>query len=83
MCSVLRGAISGVHPGIKRNAFYVSPGCVKMDLAGHNGYLALEEGAKLPAQYALLGTDAVARQFVEPGGRTPLVKSRRTTPRST
>ena len=49
----------------------VSPGYVKTDLTGHNGYMTPEQGAKLPVEYALLGANAVSGQFVEPGGRTP------------
>ncbi|SHO64788.1 Short-chain dehydrogenase [Pseudoxanthobacter soli DSM 19599] len=49
----------------------VSPGYVKTDLTGHNGYMTPEEGARLPVQYALLGTDAVSGRFVEPAGETP------------
>lgn len=51
----------------------VSPGYVKTDLTGHNGYMTPEEGAKLPVEYALLGADAVSGQFVEPGGADTLV----------
>lgn len=49
----------------------VSPGYVKTDLTGHNGYMTPEEGARLPVQYALLGTGAVSGRFVEPAGETP------------
>lgn len=49
----------------------VSPGFVKTDLTGHNGYMTPEEGAKLPVQYALLGENAVSGRFVEAGGETP------------
>lgn len=49
----------------------VSPGYVKTDLTGHNGYMTPEEGARLPVQYALLGADAVSGRFVEPDGETP------------
>ena len=49
----------------------VSPGYVKTDLTGHNGFMTPEEGAKLPVQYALLGEDAVSGHFVEAAGRTP------------
>jgi len=49
----------------------VSPGYVKTDLTGHNGFMTPEEGAKLPVHYALLGPDAVSGRFVEPGGETP------------
>jgi len=49
----------------------VSPGYVKTDLTGHNGFLTAEDGAKLPVQYALLGDDAVSGRFVEASGETP------------
>jgi NAD(P)-dependent dehydrogenase (short-subunit alcohol dehydrogenase family) len=49
----------------------VSPGYVKTDLTGHNGFMTPEEGAKLPVHYALLGENAVSGQFVEAGGETP------------
>lgn len=49
----------------------VSPGYVKTDLTGHNGFMTAEEGAVLPVKYALLGEDAVSGQFVEPDGKTP------------
>ena len=49
----------------------VSPGYVKTDLTGHNGFVTAEEGAKLPVKYALLGEDAVSGTFVEPNGATP------------
>lgn len=49
----------------------VSPGYVKTDLTGHNGFMTAEEGAKLPVEYALLGEDAVSGRFGEPGGETP------------
>lgn len=49
----------------------VSPGYVKTDLTGHNGFMTAEEGAKLPVQYALLGADAVSGKFVEASGETP------------
>jgi NAD(P)-dependent dehydrogenase (short-subunit alcohol dehydrogenase family) len=49
----------------------VSPGFVKTDLNGHTGVMSVEEGAKLPVKYALLGDDAVSGQFVEPDGLTP------------
>jgi NAD(P)-dependent dehydrogenase (short-subunit alcohol dehydrogenase family) len=49
----------------------VSPGYVKTDLTGNNGFLTAEEGAKLPVKYALLGKDAVTGQFVEASGPTP------------
>lgn len=49
----------------------VSPGFVKTDLTGHNGFMTVEEGAKLPVEYALLGENAVSGRFVEPDGVTP------------
>lgn len=49
----------------------VSPGYVKTDLNGHNGVMSVEDGAKLPVEYALLGADAVTGRFVEPGASTP------------
>jgi NAD(P)-dependent dehydrogenase (short-subunit alcohol dehydrogenase family) len=49
----------------------VSPGYVKTDLTGHNGFMTPEEGAKLPVEYALLEGDAVSGRFTEPGGETP------------
>ena len=49
----------------------VSPGYVKTDLTGHNGFMTAEEGAKLPVEYALLGSDAVSGRFVEADGKTP------------
>ena len=49
----------------------VSPGYVKTDLTGHNGYMTPEEGARLPVKYALLGSDAVSGRFVEASGETP------------
>ncbi|WP_242154587.1 hypothetical protein [Sphingomonas sp. BAUL-RG-20F-R05-02] len=45
----------------------VSPGYVRTDLTGHNGFMTAEEGAKLPLQFALLGKDAVSGRFVEAG----------------
>ena len=49
----------------------VSPGYVKTDLTGHNGFMTPEEGAMLPVRYAMLGDDAVSGRFVEPGGEAP------------
>lgn len=49
----------------------VSPGFVKTDLNGHTGHLSVEEGARLPVEFALQGDDAVSGQFVEAGGQTP------------
>lgn len=46
----------------------VSPGFVKTDLTGY-GTMTAEEGAKLPVQFALEGTESGI--FVEPGSRTP------------
>lgn len=49
----------------------VSPGYVRTDLTGHNGYMTPEEGARLPVQYALVNdADAVSGQFVEASGVT-------------
>ncbi|MCR9267540.1 MAG: SDR family NAD(P)-dependent oxidoreductase, partial [Alphaproteobacteria bacterium] len=52
--------------GIKVNS--VSPGFVKTDLTGF-GEMTAEEGARLPAEYAL--TADVSGRFVEPNGATP------------
>lgn len=52
--------------GIKVNS--VSPGFVRTDLTGQ-GTMTVEEGARLPVQYALGGEASGA--FVEPGGVTP------------
>ena len=52
--------------GIKVNS--VSPGFVKTDLTGY-GELTPEEGARLPAEYALGAK--VSGRFLEPGGETP------------
>ena len=49
----------------------VSPGYVKTDLTGHNGFMTPEEGAALPVKYALLSEDAVSGRFVEAAGATP------------
>lgn len=46
----------------------VSPGFVKTDLTGY-GTMIPEEGARLPAEYALNGNDSGS--FVEPDGTTP------------
>lgn len=46
----------------------VSPGFVKTDLTGY-GSMTPEEGARLPVQYALGGSETGL--FVEPNGRTP------------
>lgn len=48
----------------------VSPGYVRTDLTGHNGFMSAEEGARLPVEYALLGGDAVSGRFVGPDGPT-------------
>jgi NAD(P)-dependent dehydrogenase (short-subunit alcohol dehydrogenase family) len=48
----------------------VSPGYVKTDLTGHNGFMTPEEGARLPVQYALLQDNAVSGRFVEDAGET-------------
>lgn len=52
--------------GIKVNS--VSPGFVKTDLTGY-GEITPEEGARLPAEYALSAD--VSGRFVEPNGPTP------------
>ena len=49
----------------------ISPGFVKTDLTGGNGFMTPEEGARLPVEYALLGEHAVSGQFVGPSGATP------------
>lgn len=49
----------------------VSPGYLKTDLTGHNGFMTANEGAKLPVEYALLGDDPVSGRFVEASGETP------------
>ncbi len=49
----------------------VSPGYVKTDLTGHNGFITPEEGAAVPVKFALLGEDAVSGRFVEAAGTTP------------
>ena len=50
----------------------VSPGYVRTDLTGHQGFMSPEEGAALPVRYALLGAgDFVTGQFVEAAGVTP------------
>jgi NAD(P)-dependent dehydrogenase (short-subunit alcohol dehydrogenase family) len=46
----------------------VSPGFVKTDLTGY-GNMTAEEGARLPVQHALEGTESGC--FFEPGGKTP------------
>lgn len=52
--------------GIRVNS--VSPGFVKTDLTGY-GEMTPEEGARLPAEYAL--SAEVSGRFVEPDGTTP------------
>jgi NAD(P)-dependent dehydrogenase (short-subunit alcohol dehydrogenase family) len=49
----------------------VSPGYVKTDLTGGNGFMTPAQGARLPVLYALLGDGAVSGRFVEPNGETP------------
>jgi len=49
----------------------VSPGYVKTDLTGQQGFMSAEEGARLPVAYALLGEGAVSGRFVEASGQTP------------
>jgi NAD(P)-dependent dehydrogenase (short-subunit alcohol dehydrogenase family) len=48
----------------------VSPGYVQTDLTGGGGFMTPEQGASLPVEYALLGTDAASGRFVEPDGET-------------
>lgn len=52
---------------IKVNA--ISPGFVKTDLTGGYGDMSPEEGARLPAQYAL--NPEGSGGFIEPAGRAP------------
>jgi NAD(P)-dependent dehydrogenase (short-subunit alcohol dehydrogenase family) len=49
----------------------VSPGYVKTDLTGFNGYMTPEDGARLPVQYALQDEAPVTGRFLEPGAETP------------
>ena len=49
----------------------VAPGYVRTDLTGHNGFMTPEEGARLPVEYALLGSGALSGRFVEPLGEVP------------
>jgi NAD(P)-dependent dehydrogenase (short-subunit alcohol dehydrogenase family) len=46
----------------------VSPGYVKTDLTGGNGFLTPEQGAKTPVKFALLGDDAISGRFVNADG---------------
>jgi NAD(P)-dependent dehydrogenase (short-subunit alcohol dehydrogenase family) len=46
----------------------VSPGYVKTDLTGGNGFLTPVQAAKTPVQFALLGGDAVSGRFVNSDG---------------
>jgi NAD(P)-dependent dehydrogenase (short-subunit alcohol dehydrogenase family) len=48
----------------------VSPGYVKTDLTGGNGFLTPDQGAKTPVKFALLGDDAVSGRFVDTDGET-------------
>jgi NAD(P)-dependent dehydrogenase (short-subunit alcohol dehydrogenase family) len=58
------------HTAIVVNS--VSPGYVRTDLTGQNGYMTPAEGAILPVKYALLAEDdAVSGTFVEASGVTP------------
>ncbi|OON40323.1 short-chain dehydrogenase [Izhakiella australiensis] len=59
----LRGSAIKVHS--------VSPGYVKTDLTGHSGTMTVEEGAKLPVQFALAAGDGVSGSFVGPDGPAP------------
>lgn len=43
----------------------VSPGHVKTDLNGHQAEIEVEEGAKLPVEYALSGDNPASGQFIE------------------
>jgi NAD(P)-dependent dehydrogenase (short-subunit alcohol dehydrogenase family) len=49
----------------------VSPGYVKTDLTGGNGFLTPEEAAKTPVRFALLGDDAVSGHFLKADGEIP------------
>ena len=49
----------------------VSPGFVATDLNGRTGTMSVEDGARLPVEFALLGENAVTGRFVEPDGPTP------------
>jgi len=46
----------------------VSPGYVKTDLTGGNGFLTPDQAAKTPVKFALLGDDAVSGRFVKSDG---------------
>lgn len=46
----------------------VSPGYVRTDLTGGQGFMSPEEAARLPVEYALMGENASTGTFVEPGG---------------
>ncbi|WP_158813018.1 SDR family oxidoreductase [Methylocapsa sp. S129] len=46
----------------------VSPGYVKTDLTGGNGFLTPEQGAKTPVKFALLGDDVVSGRSVYADG---------------
>jgi NAD(P)-dependent dehydrogenase (short-subunit alcohol dehydrogenase family) len=58
----------------------VSPGYVKTDLTGHNGFMTAKEGARLPVQYALLGETpfpvALWRQAARRPGKRLQIASR-------
>lgn len=49
----------------------VSPGYVKTDLTGHNGFMTPEEGARMPVKFALLADASVSGRFEGPSGETP------------
>lgn len=49
----------------------VAPGYVRTDLTGGNGFMSPAEGARLPVEYALMGSDAGSGLFVEPQGIAP------------
>lgn len=46
----------------------VSPGYVKTDLTGGNGFMTPEQGAQTPVKFALLGDDAVSGRHFGPDG---------------
>ena len=50
----------------------ISPGHVKTDLNGHQAEIEVEDGAKLPVEYALLGDNPASGQFIEtPNNQIP------------
>ncbi len=46
----------------------ISPGFVKTDLTGGQGFLTPDQAARTPVKYALLGDDAVSGRFVKTDG---------------